>query len=275
MKTRANHKGYCLTCGKESKKPFCNRECYLKYVAPAEHTCRNCGETYKPKSPERNTYCSRDCYFIAIVKAKAERPKGKKSIKIKQCKICGVLFRQNRGELYCSGECRRRRERDRYYADHDHYLKSAKERYINVERDRRLGARVYESKKCKWCGQSFVSEYGDGRRAYCSATCQARSERWSKHLSNWPGDYKRIKAERDGDRFKKTEIYDRDGWVCGICHRKVSPKNKYPHPLSASIDHILPIASGGTHTKDNVQLAHLSCNVLLGVGGVKQLRMFG
>jgi hypothetical protein len=32
MKTKAIHNGHCLYCGKESESPFCNRQCYRKYV---------------------------------------------------------------------------------------------------------------------------------------------------------------------------------------------------------------------------------------------------
>lgn len=34
--------------------------------------------------------------------------------------------------------------------------------------------------------------------------------------------------------------------VCGICHRPVEVgRYKYPHPLSATVDHIIPVAAGG------------------------------
>ncbi|MEN6507406.1 MAG: hypothetical protein ABFD63_01225 [Smithella sp.] len=32
MNSKADHKGFCLYCGKESKQPFCNRQCYRDYV---------------------------------------------------------------------------------------------------------------------------------------------------------------------------------------------------------------------------------------------------
>ena len=36
---------------------------------------------------------------------------------------------------------------------------------------------------------------------------------------------------------------------------------KYPHPLSACIDHIIPVAKGGHRSDiDNMQLAHWTCN---------------
>ena len=49
--------------------------------------------------------------------------------------------------------------------------------------------------------------------------------------------------------------------VCGICGKPVDLKQKYPHPLSPCIDHIIPIAKGGHPSDiDNLQLAHWTCN---------------
>ena len=49
--------------------------------------------------------------------------------------------------------------------------------------------------------------------------------------------------------------------ICGICGKPVDFSLKYPDPLSATIDHIIPIAKGG-HPSDigNLQLAHRWCN---------------
>lgn len=51
--------------------------------------------------------------------------------------------------------------------------------------------------------------------------------------------------------------------VCGICGKPVDFSLKSPHPLSACVDHIIPVAKGG-HPSDieNLQLAHRSCNRL-------------
>lgn len=49
--------------------------------------------------------------------------------------------------------------------------------------------------------------------------------------------------------------------VCGICGKYVDKSLKYPHPMSACIDHIIPIAKGGHPSDiDNMQLAHWMCN---------------
>ena len=74
-----------------------------------------------------------------------------------------------------------------------------------------------------------------------------------------------IRADRDGTHrgaFEKNKkkIYATQT-CCGICGKPVDFKLKYPHPLSACIDHIIPIAKGG-HPSDinNLQLAHWTCN---------------
>lgn len=63
-----------------------------------------------------------------------------------------------------------------------------------------------------------------------------------------------------GDLFASAEVHERDQWTCGLCQLPVDPGLAWPHPMSASVDHILPLSQGGSHTLANVQCAHLSCN---------------
>ena len=76
---------------------------------------------------------------------------------------------------------------------------------------------------------------------------------------------KTFRADRDGTHrgaFEKNKkkIYATQT-CCGICGKPVDFNLKYPHPLSACIDHIIPLAKGG-HPSDieNLQLAHWTCN---------------
>ena len=63
-------------------------------------------------------------------------------------------------------------------------------------------------------------------------------------------------------------LLDRDNNICQICGQYVSCRYEYPNPLSASIDHIIPVSKGGKHSKDNCRLAHLQCNSIKGDRGV-------
>ena len=76
---------------------------------------------------------------------------------------------------------------------------------------------------------------------------------------------KTVRPDRDGTHrgaFEKNKkkIYATHT-ACGICGRAVDFNQKYPHPLSPCIDHIIPVAKGG-HPSDisNLQLAHWTCN---------------
>ena len=49
--------------------------------------------------------------------------------------------------------------------------------------------------------------------------------------------------------------------ICGICGQPVDKSLKYPHPMSPTIDHIIPLAKNGDpYALDNLQLAHRKCN---------------
>lgn len=76
---------------------------------------------------------------------------------------------------------------------------------------------------------------------------------------------KRNRPDKDGthrqafDRNKKR-IYATQT-CCGICGKPVDFTQRYPHPLSPCIDHIIPVAKGGHPSDiDNLQLAHWTCN---------------
>ena len=65
----------------------------------------------------------------------------------------------------------------------------------------------------------------------------------------------RSQLEKNRKRIYATQT------VCAICGKPVDFNLKYPHPLSPTLDHIIPLAKGG-HPSDinNLQLAHRCCN---------------
>lgn len=81
-----------------------------------------------------------------------------------------------------------------------------------------------------------------------------------------------------GERIIPADVFERDGWRCGICGRTVNLDLAWPHPKSASLDHVVPLSKGGTHTLANVQCSHLDCNTAKHVntgGAGDQLRLIG
>jgi 5-methylcytosine-specific restriction endonuclease McrA len=55
------------------------------------------------------------------------------------------------------------------------------------------------------------------------------------------------------ETVKREDIYLRDKGVCGLC-------GMFVEQGKMTLDHILPLSLGGEHSRQNIQLAHLSCN---------------
>lgn len=85
------------------------------------------------------------------------------------------------------------------------------------------------------------------------------------------------KGASTGRPVNLAEIAARDRYRCGVCRKAVSMRLKWPHPRSASLDHVIPLTeTGSQHDPANVRLAHLACNTSRGNrGGGEQLMLFG
>lgn len=75
--------------------------------------------------------------------------------------------------------------------------------------------------------------------------------------NNRPDHQKGHRMEFERNRKKVLASED----ICAICGQRVDKKLKYPHPMSATVDHVIPVSKGG-HPSDisNLQLAHFYCN---------------
>jgi len=59
-------------------------------------------------------------------------------------------------------------------------------------------------------------------------------------------------------KFRK--IIAADEPPCHICGQPIDYDAHYLDPLAFTVDHITPIARGGSHTLDNAAAAHRKCN---------------
>jgi hypothetical protein len=57
-------------------------------------------------------------------------------------------------------------------------------------------------------------------------------------------------------------LYVRDKGICCLCLKHVNKRLKFPHPMSKSVEHIIPVSKPGSeHSYRNTALAHLICNI--------------
>jgi hypothetical protein len=52
--------------------------------------------------------------------------------------------------------------------------------------------------------------------------------------------------------------------VCWICGQWIDMSLKFPDPMSASGDHVIPISRGGDNRTGRIAPAHLQCNMRRG-----------
>ena len=173
--------------------------------------------------------------------------------------MCDECSGPTRGR-YCSNACRERarRRNDPTY--------NARNRLRQREQYAARSSVYFID--CRFCGE--LSTVRTSRATRCrTPECKRAFNNERMREGGWATDYtdrrrKRIKDHAVVERISRRRIFDRDKWLCGICDESVDATLGAPDPLSASLDHIVPVSRGGNHTVDNVRLAHLGCNIKRG-----------
>jgi len=57
-----------------------------------------------------------------------------------------------------------------------------------------------------------------------------------------------------------SELLEAQRFRCALCRKKIDPKVRFPDPMSASTDHVIPLSQGGTGERANLRAAHMGCN---------------
>lgn len=242
-------------------------------------TCTECGA---PLTGRQTAVCSKDCKIKRD--ARLMDPARRKEIRtgirqrrkaqmIHTCLVCAQPFGSTihrsdpRAPKYCSKVCHGLALSERNKGKGPggyHPLKPKKipRPIVNV-----VG-------RCGRCGAWFTrrTRRPDLVTRWCSLRCSSGARAEKREA------LKRSTASIGSETIKRFDIFERDRWVCQLCRKKIDRSAKVPHPKSPVLDHVLPLAVGGSHTPANVQCAHFICNStkranVFGQG--EQLRLLG
>lgn len=126
---------------------------------------------------------------------------------------------------------------------------------------------------CKHCGEGylFFPKWGRYQRktpgAYCSKRCMRKHNKCESSVYSRLRKYGR--GDEPRDNIKLDDVIERDGGTCYLCGRKTDREDyryvkgffvigdTYP-----TVDHVIPLSKGGTHTWGNVRLACRQCNCI-------------
>lgn len=190
------------------------------------------------------------------------------------CIECGKHWQTvNSKAKYCSNTCQAAHE---YGPNRTRTLSAEERRRLKIWRRRHRarqqlaeaqqgtrGRHVLIAGLCCRCGKTSVGyETTAAGLFYCSARCRRRDQ---------------AALRRGGSRrVNRYAIYVRDRGRCQICRKPVAMTKAVPHPNAPVLDHVIPVAEGGTNDPANLRLAHFLCNSKRQHrGGGEQLALIG
>lgn len=181
----------------------------------------------------------------------------------KECKGCGKKIVKGFSD-FCSNNC------ENEYEERKRLEVLEKLRVSRIEK--------YKQKTvtCKYCGVTFKTKYKKSH-VFCSDECRKKQ----KNVYSQKSDKKRGKKLMENGEYDSSitlpKVYKKYKGICYICGERCNyndcattkegffiAKDKYP-----SIEHIIPVSKGGTHTWGNIGLACMECNSKKGNGYIE------
>lgn len=234
--------------------------------------CRVCGRAFLELSRgARRTTCSINCCtLLRSVTISQSRSKSTKRRRF-FCAECKREFRPMRGSrrknIWCGKKC---------YGKHVSRTKLLNRDQANFwRRAAELSARAVISAarmsllsrqlRCTACGIA-IDDPGLHKRKLCcecrieveslrSAAAAANRRRLAKTNKRW-----RRRIYSAGDMIDKRRLFEHSFWRCNWCGIKTNPQLDYQHGDYPTVDHLIPLSCGGSHTWTNVLCACRRCN---------------
>lgn len=245
---------------------------------PPLRACKNCGKPFPPRGGggKPQVHCSDVCRR-AYARTRSNARKFAK--RPTECEQCGGAIEQSTvgaPKRFCASKCKRKfhnrkrararvasprpakrpcaqcgevfrpKRRDRMYC----YNASCPVAAYRERKRQGLQPRIVErERKCDGCGTPYTAKHPRAR--WCSKKCAQRektrrSNRRKRGLA--PGDY--------SDR----QVFEKDDWICWLCHKEIQAGAAWPDPKCSTVDHMLPILYGGDDDFENARAAHWGCN---------------
>lgn len=235
-------------CGKPHRaRGLCSAHWKRRYAPTrtyAQVPCSACGEPALKTSGRGRIVCSLACRWFV------QNERHSSDVWFTECAWCEAPFASRTADArWCSDSCEATDTRTRWPA--------CRVRYTT----------------CSQCDQLFATPY---TVSTCSPACAAAKRGDDKR------DAKHKRRARQRGAYvadvSRSAIYERDRWTCRLCGKGIPRDAQVPHPLAATVDHVVPLAAGGTHEPANVQAAHYRCNSIKGdgyVAGGEQLMLIG
>jgi 5-methylcytosine-specific restriction endonuclease McrA len=145
---------------------------------------------------------------------------------------------------------------------------------LSVQRAWNIQAQIADIRRrrnhcCPGCGAAMSGV--DLRVQFCGS-CAGERARRHKRASRAVGKARLRTATVEC--FDPIEVLERDGWRCHLCGGKTPKRLRGTYEDSApELDHIVPLAAGGEHSRRNTACACRKCNIAKSDKPLGQLRL--
>jgi 5-methylcytosine-specific restriction endonuclease McrA len=262
--TKRRSSDKCLKCqsscdcgGRKSPKSQKCKACLLV----RHRDCVICGSIFKVDIyANKRVTCSDDCKAIAIKRSAqraavlgsaSNREAGKKRQKEKIDKLLQSK-RADKGLCVCCLSVMELQNRSTC-SNCTSFITKLIEK---LQRNRKV-------KRCKVCDMEFTNEVSQSS-SVCSRSCYRKTEKAVIAIDKCK--IKRRKATAAIESIGRRSIFKRDNWTCQYCGQCVVQykANGWLSGNEATLDHVIPLSHGGSHSVDNVVTACRDCNTQKG-----------
>ena len=230
--------------------------------------CAWCGTEFTPNSA-RSKYCTPEHY------EDAHRKQALDHYYENRRKDPAAIRKRDRAYYEANKERIRKQASKRYKANIEHIRKRDRAyRQANREKIQRQARAYYENNKAR------ILEYS---RAYSREWRTANPEREREQRRRWRANNpdkvgkataRRAQVELEGNATPELiqAKWEASNKTCILCGNPIDPTLPSRHPMSLTIEHLTPIARGGTHNINNLDFAHFSCNASKGAKTLEEYR---
>jgi hypothetical protein len=260
------------------------------------YPCKGCGTEIR-----KRTFCTNDCRADWYRRTCAERDRAKarargvrpieevRATQIgmvrRQCIVCDATF-ERRPNGRDAGKCCSRAcgfVYRRWIGEHTRSLTQARKEFARWARRAREAPRPLRrarpGKACLACGTEVAKHKQrcepcrEERRA--TAKAAYRQSDACKAIRRAAKSRRRaIERGIEAERFDPFEIFERDGWKCHLCGCRTPKKLRGTYDDRApELDHVIPLAAGGEHSRRNTACACRKCNIKKSDRPLGQLRL--
>jgi ribosomal protein S27AE len=238
---------HCEICNKEfvldPRREAGRKQRFCSHVCSYEHKKRTYPTNIKRLSIRISEACRKKGVETAkrnrdakLKKMELERHKLQESIfafpvgqirKLSVCLVCGSVYKSRKLGKFCSEEC-----------SYEMHLLKVKQK---------IGMKFNE---CQECGVVF---WANKDRKFCSSKCATRSNKRNRN-------HRLRTIHKAGESVSLRKLIESQNGYCCYCGTEIErSKGKY-EPNMATIDHVVPVSLGGSHTYDNCRAMCVKCN---------------